>query len=115
MSNTTPVSSRSPLGGSWSGGPSGPRGAWRTIHDSEGPCTGGVGHPSGAHTEPAGRGGKGGPSSETEEALDTDRQPRASADLAHGEQDARHERGPVVGVVAQGQGLPRCAHEDLLV
>src|SRR4051812_43098826 len=41
MSNTTPVSS-GPAPGGWSGGPPGPRGAWRTLHDVPGPCTGGL-------------------------------------------------------------------------
>src|SRR4029453_17054292 len=30
-----------PIPGGWSGGPSGPRGAWRTIHDPEGSLHGG--------------------------------------------------------------------------
>src|SRR4051812_37279069 len=48
MSNTTPVSSDSPSGG-WSGGPPGPRGAWRTIHASGGPLQGGSATPGSGH------------------------------------------------------------------
>src|SRR3954454_1668098 len=53
--------------------------------------------------------------SEAEELLDPYRQTRVPADLAHRQQHARHEGGTVVGVVPDRQGLPRGAHEDLLV
>src|SRR5688500_14305823 len=85
--------------------------------------------PAGSHGRRAGRSaagtvsatGRRGPASpaapspsETQEALDAYGQPRAAADLPDGEEDTGHERGAVVGVVAQGQGLPRRTHEHLL-
>src|SRR4051812_17406656 len=81
--------------GVWSGGPSGPRGAWRNIHDSGGPCTGGP--------------------SEAEEALDAQGEAGMPADLADGQEHAWHEGRAVVRVVPEGEGLPRCAHQHLLV
>src|SRR5919205_2864154 len=53
--------------------------------------------------------------SQPQEALDADRQAGVPADLPDGQEHAGHEGGPVVGVVPQGEGLPRGAHEHLLV
>src|SRR4028118_239307 len=79
----------------------GSSGAKRTVHDSGRACTRGPRHQRGRRSEP-------------QERLQPDGQPRPVADVAHGQQDARHERGPVVGVVAQGERLPRRTHEHLL-
>src|SRR5690606_4849955 len=59
--------------------------------------------------------GTGGRSREVEVVLETDREPGAVADRGHRVQHARHERGPVGRVVADGEQLARVAQEDLLV
>ena len=53
--------------------------------------------------------------SETEESVDPDGQAGPAGHLAHGQEHPGHERGPVVGVVPEGERLPRGAEEHLLV
>src|SRR5260370_9653835 len=53
--------------------------------------------------------------SQTEQRVETDREPRHLGDLAHREQHTGHERGPIVRIVADRQGLARGAQQDLLV
>ena len=57
----------------------------------------------------------GGVSVQPEEGLEADGEPGLCGDAADSGQHAGHERDTVEGVVADGQGLPRTAEEDLLV
>src|SRR4051794_18097639 len=54
-------------------------------------------------------------SSEAQQRVEPDRESGRAGDLADREQDTRHERRAVVGVVPDRQGLARRLQQDLLM
>jgi hypothetical protein len=75
-----------PHQGGWSGGPSGPRGAWRTVHGPEGPLQGGPDRPRQAPSRAP---------------------PRAREGWVGGGPFSGHPRGPELHAHARADGLRR--------